>query len=251
MNAGENAKARKAYLAVITRWLPAEDEVLFHAVHDDGDEEDLDEVDARKAAAIYSRQPDAAKRKHEMLVEREAKRQRAEAKARIPRKPRSAYACFAEARRAAMMLEQPGLSFAQLSAAIAAEWRSLDDNERAVHDAASAADLKRYVSECEAVGVDPGHAAILARGPLPALSAAAFFRGRCEATMGVSLSATLGCEEGEMAAEVAALLARGVAELSYEERDELDDVAGERRALPLPPYDPVTALPPYHPVAPM
>ena len=48
--------------------------------------------------------------------------------------------------------------------------------------------------------------------------------------MGVSLSATLGCEEGEMAAEVAALLARGVAELSYEERDELDDVAGKKAA---------------------
>ena len=37
-----------AFFAVLTRWLPAEDHVLFHAVHDDGDEEDLDEeeVDA-------------------------------------------------------------------------------------------------------------------------------------------------------------------------------------------------------------
>ena len=43
-------------LGLITRWLPADeasgDGALFHAVHDDGDEEDLEEDEAAEAAAL-------------------------------------------------------------------------------------------------------------------------------------------------------------------------------------------------------
>ena len=56
----------------------------------------------------------------------------------------------------------------------------LADEARAVHEQQATDDRKRYVSECEAVGIDPGRAAMLARGPPPPLSAVGFFRARCE-----------------------------------------------------------------------
>jgi hypothetical protein len=91
---GKAAGKRKVYLATITRWFPSDEEPLFHAVHDDGDEEDLDEQEARKGAAVYSRQDPKARRKHELHVARLERARRAEWKARQPRKPRSAFQLF-------------------------------------------------------------------------------------------------------------------------------------------------------------
>jgi hypothetical protein len=53
--ASQGPKVR-AYLAVITRWSPWEDTNLFHVLHDDGDEEDLEEEEVRKAISAYRRQ---------------------------------------------------------------------------------------------------------------------------------------------------------------------------------------------------
>ena len=132
MRKSDALKARKAYLAVVTRWLPAEDEQLFHVVHDDGDEEDLEEHEVRKAVALYQRQPEPARRKHEKHVARLERQRRAEAKARQPKRPRSAYLCFADARRPALMAAQPGLSFVDLNKQLAAAWREVDDAAREV-----------------------------------------------------------------------------------------------------------------------
>ena len=90
----------------------------------------------------------------------------AEAKARQPRKPRSAYHFFAETRRPALLAASA--SMVEMSKAIAAEWREVSDDERASCEQQAADDRKRYVSECEAAGLDPGRAAMVARGPLPA-----------------------------------------------------------------------------------
>jgi hypothetical protein len=147
-------------------------------------QEDLDEQEARKGAAIYSRQPEVARRKHEAHVERLAKKARADEKARQPRKPRSAYQFFAEARRPALTLEMAGCAISELSKRLAVEWKECADDERGAHAAAAAADLTRYLRECEANKVDPGKAALMARGPAPALDALGFFKGQSEAVMG-------------------------------------------------------------------
>ena len=79
----------------------------------------------RKAAAIYSRQPEVQRRKHERHVVAEVKRKRAEEKARQPRKPRTAYLFFSELRRGPLLAATPGLSFPELSKATAAEWHQV------------------------------------------------------------------------------------------------------------------------------
>lgn len=223
-------KKRKAYLAVITRWLPAEDGDLFHAVHDDGDEEDLDEHEARKSGALYNRQPDAQRRRHEILCRQRERQQRADAKARMPKKPLSAYHLFGAAVRPELAISHPEMSPPEMLKVIAARWRELPETERQQYDVQAAEEVKRYVSECEAVGIDPGKAARLASGPEPALSALGFFKARCEAAMGVTLSVACtgevsAAEIGGLAPEIAALLQRSFDALPYEERDEIDDLA--------------------------
>ena len=223
-NKKPNAPKPKAFLAVITRWLPAEDKLLFHAVHDDGDEEDLEEEEARKAATIYSRQPEERRRKHEKHVERLAKLAAAEARARQPRKARSAFYFFSQAVRPALAAAHPDATMPAMARLIAQAWRVVTAEERDVHDAAAAADVKRYVAECEAAGIEPGKAARASAGPADALAAVGFFRGRAEAAFGVTLGVSLG-DEADLPHEVAAILKMGFAELGHEERDELDDLA--------------------------
>jgi transcription factor A len=232
LDGGKTAKLkkRKAYLAVITRWLPAEDGDLFHAVHDDGDEEDLEEHEARKSGALYNRQPEAQRKKHEILCAKREKQLKAEAKARLPKKPLSAYHLFGADARAELAQTQPGLPPPEVLKRIAALWRELPDADRAEYDHKASEEVKRYVSECEAQGIDPGKAARLASGPEPPLSALGFFQARCEAAMGVSLSVKcvseqLASEVDGMPKSVAKLLQAGFDVLSYEERDELDDLA--------------------------
>ena len=66
---------RKAYLAVITKWLNETQEAfcepLFHILHDDGDEEDLDEQEVRKAHALYARQLPEQRKRHEQVRKNE------------------------------------------------------------------------------------------------------------------------------------------------------------------------------------
>ena len=61
-------KKKRMVDATITKWLPeargAGGEVepaLFRAVHDDGDEEDLEEDEAREAVRLYAEQPAAGR----------------------------------------------------------------------------------------------------------------------------------------------------------------------------------------------
>jgi hypothetical protein len=115
------------------------------------------------------------------------------------------------------------MSLPELSKLLSARWRSIEPSERAVHDAAAVSDVKRYISECEALGIDPGKAARLASGPLPALSALGFFKAQSEATIGITLSGG-GDDGAELPDEVAALLRQGWADLAYDERDELTDL---------------------------
>ena len=54
-------KAAKTARGVITQWLPpgesADEPALFRAVHDDGDEEDLEEAEAEEAIAAFDALP--------------------------------------------------------------------------------------------------------------------------------------------------------------------------------------------------
>ena len=68
------------------------------------------------------------------------------------------------------------------------------------------------------------------------------YPGHCEATLGFAVG--MGGDAEEMAPEVAALMQRGFEELSYEERDVLDDMAealNQRRAGA--PLDPARVVP--------
>ena len=179
-----------------------------------GDEEDLDEQEARKGAALYSRQPEPQRRKHEAHVEREGRRRAAERKAREPKRPRSAYHLFCEGYRRSRSVDIAALPMAEVARRCGAAWREVSEADREEYDEAAKDDLKRYVRECETVGIDPGKAALMARGPPPALTATQILQARCEAVMGVSLSSN---EESALAPEVVAILRQGRNEMSYEE----------------------------------
>jgi hypothetical protein len=53
---------KRTVLARISKWLPADETdgepALFRAVHDDGDEEDLEEAEAAQAIAMYQAMPE-------------------------------------------------------------------------------------------------------------------------------------------------------------------------------------------------
>ena len=219
--ASQGPKVR-AYLAVITRWSPWEDTNLFHVLHDDGDEEDLEEEEVRKAISAYRRQPEARRRKHEQHVAKEEKQRKAEERARQPRKPRSALASFSQAVRPALLAAHPAATATELSRLVMAAWREADARTHAEHEATAAADRQRYLAECAAVGVAPdGEGDGRAHGPLPPLPALGFFRERCEVALGVRL----GGDEAELGPAVAELLHCGFRQLPAEEREELEDLA--------------------------
>ena len=99
---------------------------------------------------------------------------------------------------------------------------------RQQYDVQAAEEVKRYVSECEAVGIDPGKAARLASGPEPALSALGFFQalrgGDGRYALGRMHGRGLGGRDRPRP-RIAALLQRSFDALPYEERDEIDDLA--------------------------
>ena len=170
-------KKRKAYLAVITRWLPAEDGDLFHAVHDDGDEEDLDEHEARKSGALYNRQPDAQRRRHEILCRQRERQQRADAKARMPKKPLSAYHLFGAAVRPELAISHPEMSPPEMLKVIAARWRELPETERQQYDVQAAEEVKRYVSRVRGGGHRPGEGGAAGVGARARALGARFLQG--------------------------------------------------------------------------
>ena len=163
---------------------------------------------------MYSRQPEPQRRKHEAHVEREGRRKAAERKAREPKRPRSAYHLFCEGYRRSRSVDIAALPMAEVARRCGAAWREVSEADREEYDEAAKDDLKRYVRECEEVGIDPGKAALMARGPPPALTATQILQARCEAVMGVSLSSN---EESALAPEVVAILRQGRNEMSYEE----------------------------------
>ena len=147
-------------------------------------------------------------------MEREARRKAAERKAREPKRPRSAYHLFCEGYRRSRSVDIAALPMAEVARRCGAAWREVSETDREEYDEAAKDDLKRYVRECETVGIDPGKAALMARGPPPALTATQILQARCEAVMGVSLSSN---EESALAPEVVAILRQGRNEMSYEE----------------------------------
>ena len=215
-------KKRKAYLAVITRWLPAEDGDLFHRCTTTATRRTSTSTrhESRARSTIGSQTRNGCRRRE--------RQQRADAKARMPKKPLSAYHLFGAAVRPELAISHPEMSPPEMLKVIAARWRELPETERQQYDVQAAEEVKRYVSECEAVGIDPGKAARLASGPEPALSALGFFaaaRPRWALRSVACTGEVSAAEIGGLAPEIAALLQRSFDALPYEERDEIDDLA--------------------------
>ena len=183
-----------------------------------------------KFGALYARQDPNQRKKHEALCARRERQWKAEAKARQPKKPQSAYVLFCAEARMGLQEAHPEAGFAEVARMLGKLWHDLGEAEKAAYDELAAADLKRYICECDTAGIDPGKAARAAQGPLPALSALGFFKARCEAAMGISLSLSVtgeACARDvlNLPAEVAALLQEGMEALPYDEADELRDLA--------------------------
>ena len=185
----------QAYLAVVSKWAEWEDAKLFHVIHDDGDEEDLDEEEARKGVAAYRRQPEPRRRKHEQHAAKEERRRKVEERAKQPKRWRSAFVLFSLSHRPAVVEAAPHASAADVSRRLTEAWREADATTRAEHEAAAAADWQRYLGECADAGVDPqGERLGRGGGPLPPLTALGFFKERSEVALGVRVSA----EEAEV-----------------------------------------------------
>ncbi|KAL1514970.1 hypothetical protein AB1Y20_004046 [Prymnesium parvum] len=206
-------KSNKVYLGRVTRWLPTAEEPLFHVEHDDGDQEDLDEEETLACKRAYERVAPAKQRAHEALIPKLIARAKREALANLPKKPKSEYSCFVDATRPAVAAAHPNASIAEVNKLLSEKWSQLDDTEHQVFEAEAIEDLRRYVGECEAKGVEVESKYLRRqrslRGPVSALH---IFKEDSEATFNI------GADPELLTAEVSLLLQQGWDDLTPEEQ---------------------------------
>lgn len=89
--------------------------------------------------------------------ERAQKKEAKEKKAALPKKPRSSFLLFCGETRGAVLEEQPHLAskITEVSKVLGEKWAALDEEGKKVWETKVEEDKARFVSECEAVGVDP------------------------------------------------------------------------------------------------
>ena len=157
-------KKKKLFLATITKWMPpdGDDGALFHAVHDDGDEEDLEEHEAVEAIAAYQETDEAKKlaAEAEKAAQKEAraleKEARAEAKAaREARRhesgampARSALQLYKEeVEEAVGVSADPTMQVAEVVAIVQAGFDELPDHEKRRYEKWALEDEARFAND--------------------------------------------------------------------------------------------------------
>lgn len=116
-------------LTLACRWLPTSSTPLFHVEHDDGDQEDLEEAETNASAQAYLKVASSKQRAHELLVEKLIARAKREAQANLPKKPKTEYSCFVDAKRITVAQAHPDASTADVNKLLAQAWHQLDDDE--------------------------------------------------------------------------------------------------------------------------
>ena len=79
-----------------------------------------------------------------------------QARARRPKRPRSPFGAYCESARAAAAAADPAATAAVITKKLGELWLGMDEESRAEFAEASAADVARYLDECEKVGAPPG-----------------------------------------------------------------------------------------------
>ena len=79
-----------------------------------------------------------------------------QARARRPKRPRSPFGAYCESARAAAAAADPAATAAAITKKLGELWLGMDEESRAEFAEASAADVARYLDECEKVGAPPG-----------------------------------------------------------------------------------------------
>jgi len=108
-----------------------------------------------KERAVYSRKAAEAKAKYdeamldyeppaEALLRSTKSGQRLQKDPKRPKKPKTAYLCFADRHRAALAKENPGAGVSLLSKKIAEKWKTVSDKEKAECEKQALADKERF-----------------------------------------------------------------------------------------------------------